>query len=77
MSGVGRRLEHTAGRRGSPNRLQRSWASSCTQGTPAGFPMGMPGIGEEIEGAMQHAAQPDRHASIMGESAAVEGIGLV
>jgi hypothetical protein len=24
----------------------------------------MPGIGEEIDGAMQHAAQPSRHARI-------------
>ncbi|MGW8316080.1 MAG: hypothetical protein ACWGNV_10795 [Bacteroidales bacterium] len=25
------------------------------QHTPAGFPSGIPGIGEEIDGAMQHA----------------------
>ncbi|MCS3811355.1 hypothetical protein FHY19_004456 [Xanthomonas arboricola] len=25
------------------------------------MPLGMPGIGELIEGAMQHAAQPVRH----------------
>ncbi len=31
------------------------------QRTPAGFPSGMPGIGEEIEGAMQQAPQPDLH----------------
>jgi hypothetical protein len=30
------------------------------QGTPAGLPRGMPGIGEEIEGAIQQAAQPIR-----------------
>ncbi len=27
------------------------------QGTPAGLPFGMPGMGLEMEGAMQHAAQ--------------------
>lgn len=27
------------------------------QRTPAGFPLGMPGIGDEIEGAMQQAPQ--------------------
>jgi oxygen-independent coproporphyrinogen-3 oxidase len=27
------------------------------QRTPAGFPSGMPGMGEEMEGAMQHAPQ--------------------
>ncbi|MDQ9170108.1 hypothetical protein Q8A64_06735 [Oxalobacteraceae bacterium R-40] len=26
-------------------------------GTPAGLPSGMPGIGDEIDGAMQQAAQ--------------------
>jgi hypothetical protein len=27
------------------------------QGTPAGFPSGIPGIGLLIDGSMQHAAQ--------------------
>ena len=26
--------------------------------TPAGFPLGIPGIGEDIDGAIQHAPQP-------------------
>jgi len=30
------------------------------QRVPAGFPSGMPGIRDEIEGAMQHAAQRGR-----------------
>lgn len=30
--------------------------------TPAGLPCGMPGMGELIEGAMQHAPQPLRHS---------------
>ena len=44
-------------------------AVSCTQRTPAGLLMplmsGMPGIGEEMEGAMQQAPQPGRQ--FMGE----------
>jgi hypothetical protein len=32
--------------------------------TPAGFPSGNPGIGEEIDNAIQHAAQPFRHSII-------------
>jgi len=35
---------------------------SCTQRTPAGLPPGIPGIGEEIEGATQHAPQPTLHS---------------
>jgi hypothetical protein len=30
------------------------------QRTPAGLPFGMPGIGDEIEGAVQQAPQPGR-----------------
>jgi hypothetical protein len=32
------------------------------QRTPAGLPFGMPGIGEEIDGAMQQAPHPGRQA---------------
>lgn len=32
-------------------------SSNCTQGTPAGLPPGMPGIGLEIDGAVQQAPQ--------------------
>lgn len=64
MSGAGTRLAHTAGRPAWPKIMQRLAASSCTQGTPAGLltPLttGMPGIGLEIEGAMQQAPQPAR-----------------
>lgn len=31
------------------------------QGTPAGLPFGMPGIGDVIDGAVQQAPQPLRH----------------
>lgn len=62
MSTDGFRLAQTAGREACPKILQRSSSSSWRQGTPAGLPFGIPGIGEEIEGAMQQAAQPGRHA---------------
>lgn len=42
---------------------QRISASSWTQGTPAGLPLGIPGIGLVMEGAMQHAPQPGRQAA--------------
>jgi hypothetical protein len=60
ISRDGGRLPHTRGRPGCPKILQLSCSSSCTQRTPAGFPSGMPGIGEEIDGAMQQAPQPGR-----------------
>ncbi|CAN5311674.1 hypothetical protein BH10PSE18_BH10PSE18_47150 [soil metagenome] len=52
---------HTAGRRASPKILQRSSSPSWTQRTPAGFPSGIPGMGLEMEGAVQHAPQDARH----------------
>jgi len=62
MDSVGRKLTHTAGRSGFPNKAQRKSGNSCTQGIPAGLPCGMPGIGEEIDGAMQHAPQLGRQS---------------
>ena len=62
MAGEGARLLQTAGRSGRPKIRQRPVASSCTQGTPAGLPRGMPGMGLEMEGAMQQAAQPGRQS---------------
>ena len=52
----------TAGRSPDPKRRQRFSAVSWLQRAPAGFPCGMPGIGDEIDGAMQQAAQPGRQA---------------
>jgi len=52
----------TLGRSGEPNILQRDWLSSCTQGVFAGLPFGMPGIGDEIDGAVQQAPHPARHS---------------
>ena len=66
---------HTAGRRGSPNKRQRKSSSNCTQGTPAGLPSGMPGIGLEIDGAMQQAPQPGRQAR--GAAVVISGIFFV
>ena len=43
-----------------PNTLQRNSSSSCTHGTPAGLPFGMPGSVEVMQGAMQQAAQEGR-----------------
>lgn len=39
---------------------------------PAGLPCGMPGIGEEIDGAIQQAPQPGRQSS-----ASEDGVGRV
>ncbi len=66
MSGCGRRLTQTAGRVGSPNRAQRRSAVSCGQTIPAGLPDGRPGMGLEMDGAMQHAAQPVRQSMAAG-----------
>lgn len=63
ISALGCRLPHTRGRVGWPKIRQRLSPSSCTQRTPAGLPCGMPGMGLLMLGAMQHAPQPDRHAS--------------
>ena len=35
------------------------------QGTPAGLPWGMPGMGDEMEGAVQQAAQPGRQVKVI------------
>lgn len=60
VSGQGLKRKHTAGRSGCPKILQRLLSSSWTQRTPAGFPAGIPGIAELIEGTIQQAPQPSR-----------------
>ena len=65
ISSVGRKLTHTAGRSGRPKIAQRRSGINCTQGIPAGLPCGMPGIGDEIEGAMQHAPQFVRQSKLV------------
>ena len=62
MLSIGRKLVQTAGRAGWPKRAQRESGRNCTQGTPAGLPQGRPGIGVEIEGAMQQAPQSGRQS---------------
>ena len=49
-----------AGRSGRPKMAQPLSSINCTQRTPAGLPLGMPGIGEVMEGAVQQAPQPGR-----------------
>jgi hypothetical protein len=60
ISTLARKLTQTNGRRASPKIAQRLSSVNCAQRTPAGLPFGIPGIAEEIEGAMQHAPQPLR-----------------
>lgn len=48
--------------------LHRLSAVSCTQRTPAGLPSFMPGIGEEMDMAIQHAAQPVLHSKVIPPS---------
>jgi hypothetical protein len=62
MSIEGRRLVHTAGRSADPKSAQRMSFVRCGHRSPAGFPCGSAGGDGEIDGAMQHAPQPDRHA---------------
>jgi hypothetical protein len=62
MLSCGRKLAQNAGRSGLPNKAHRMSGNSCTQRSPARLPCGIPGIGEVIEGAMQHAPQFDRQS---------------
>ena len=55
---------HTLGLDGSPNMAQLKSFNSCIQASPACFPFGIPGMGDEIEGAVQHAPQFDLHCII-------------
>jgi len=60
MSLAGCKLEQHAGRSGRPKIAQRWSASNWMQRWPAAFPSGMPGIGLEIDGAVQQAPHPGR-----------------
>lgn len=60
-SGSAVKPPHTRGRNGLPNRRHRLLSSRLTQRTPAGLPLGMPGMGELMDMAMQHAPHPARH----------------
>jgi len=61
MYSSGVKLPQTFGLAGSSKIAQLKSLNNCTQGTPAALPLGIPGMGELIEGAIQHAPQPDRH----------------
>jgi hypothetical protein len=63
ISLLGRRLLQTAGRRSLPKIRQRLSSDSWMQRAPAGLPLSMPGIDDDMEGAMQQAAQPSRHSN--------------
>jgi len=63
MLAVGRSEAQTLGLSGWPKMRQRLSSDSWAQRTPAGLPSGMPGIGEEIDGAMQQAPQPRRQGN--------------
>lgn len=52
----------TAGRSGLPKSLQRLSSLSWMQRTPAGLPPGIPGMADEMDGAIQHAPHPTRHS---------------
>ena len=56
----------TSGREGSPKRVHLKSAVSWIHLIPAGFPAGIPGIGELIEISMQHTAHPRRHSMVRG-----------
>ena len=57
---LGRKLTHTAGRSGRPKIAQLKSARNWMHATPAGLPFGIPGIGDEMDGAMQQAPQWER-----------------
>jgi hypothetical protein len=63
ISSLGRSSTQTRGLSGFPKSRQRSSSVNCTQRTPAGLPFGIPGMGDEMDGAMQQAPQPLRQAS--------------
>jgi hypothetical protein len=54
--------KQTFGRCGFSNSLQRLFSVSCIQRCPAFLPFSIPGIEEEILGAMQQAPQPKRQS---------------
>lgn len=74
ISTDGRKLLHTAGRRGSPISRQRLSLLNWMQRSPAALPPGIPGIAELIEGAMQQAPQPGRQTAVAGSAAITNSI---
>jgi len=61
---LGSNPEHTFGRSGDVKILHRWCSSSWIHRVLAGLPSGMPGMGLEIDGAVQHAPQSGRHSIV-------------
>jgi hypothetical protein len=57
VSLFGAKLEQIGGLSGFPNNPHRLSSVKLTHLTPAGLPLGMPGMADEIEMAMQQAPQ--------------------
>lgn len=60
LSGI--KPPHTRGRSGLPKIAHRRSSVRFTHLTPAGLPLGIPGIGELIDITVQQAAQKGRHS---------------
>jgi hypothetical protein len=58
----GVKLTHIFGRSFLPKSLHLLSSVNWTHRIPAGLPLGMPGIAEDIDIAMQQAAQPTLHS---------------
>src|SRR5581483_9817375 len=65
ISSPGLSPTQTAGRSGFPKSRHLLSSVSCMHRTPAGFPPGIPGIGDEMDGAIQQAPQPDLHSIML------------
>jgi hypothetical protein len=65
ISALGSRLLHTSGLSLLPNSMHLLSSVSCMHLLPAGFPSGIPGMGDDIDGAMQHAPHPGLHSIIV------------
>jgi hypothetical protein len=63
ISILGCKLAQNAGRSALPKILQQFWLSKFTQRSPAGLPLGIPGMGLLIDGAVQHAPQFTLHSN--------------
>jgi hypothetical protein len=58
ISADGRNAAQTPGRSGDPNKLHVFSDVRLQHRMPAGFPDGMPGMGEVMDITTQHAPQP-------------------
>jgi hypothetical protein len=74
ISSDGRRLAQKAGRSGFPKIAHLRSGNNCTHRSPAFFPCGIPGIGEVIDGAIQHAPHSARQFMKEEEAAEEENV---